>query len=313
MAEGRGVQWLDVDEQHDGQRLDNFLLAHLKGAPRTLIYRIIRRGEVRVNGGRVRAHRRLEKGDRLRVPPLRLPEKMAQEVSDNLRAVLADSLLVERPQWLLFNKPSGLAVHGGSGVTIGLIEALRQVRDDPFLELVHRIDRDTSGCLLVARSREALNTLSDELRRHGMQKRYLALVEGYWPAQLVCVETPLERFELASGERRVRVSAAGKPAETRFAVVERFDGATLVEAEPITGRTHQIRVHAADAGHAVLGDSKYGSSAGQRPAQRGGLERLFLHARALSFTDPASGERVEMQAPLAPSLTAVLARLRSTN
>ncbi|WP_457808148.1 RluA family pseudouridine synthase [Kushneria sp. EE4] len=312
MAEGRGVQWLEIDEHHDGQRLDNFLLAHLKGAPRTLIYRIIRRGEVRINGGRGKASRRLIKGDRVRVPPLRLtPQEAVQEVSDNLRHVITNSLLKETPDWMVFNKPSGLAVHGGSGVKIGLIEALRQIRDDlPYLELVHRLDRDTSGCLLVAKSRSALNFLSDELRQHRMQKHYMALVEGGWPVERHEVDAPLLRFELANGERRVRVDAAGKASRTRFTLVESLKGASLVEAEPVTGRTHQIRVHAGHAGHPLLGDTKYGSTSGERLATRCELSRLFLHARMLGFTDPASEQLVQLHAPLSDDLQNVLARLR---
>ncbi|WP_456270116.1 RluA family pseudouridine synthase [Kushneria sp. AK178] len=312
MAEGRGVQWVDIDRHHDGQRLDNFLMTHLKGAPRTLIYRIIRRGEVRINGGRGKASRRLVTGDRVRVPPLRLtPQEAVQEVSDNLRHVIETSLLKETPEWMAFNKPSGLAVHGGSGVRIGLIEALRQIRNDlPYLELVHRLDRDTSGCLLVAKSREALNFLSHELREHRMQKRYLALVEGAWPSERHEVTAPLMRFELPSGERRVRVDDTGKASQTRFALLESFRKASLIEAEPVTGRTHQIRVHALHAGHPLLGDVKYGSASGERLATRCELSRLFLHARRLGFTDPASQQNVQLQAPLSEDLERVLARLR---
>ncbi|MFC0338788.1 23S rRNA pseudouridine955/2504/2580 synthase [Kushneria avicenniae] len=312
MAEGRGVQWLDIDEHHDGQRLDNFLLAHLKGAPRTLIYRIIRRGEVRINGGRGKANRRLVQGDRVRVPPLRLtPQEAVQEVSDNLRKVIEGSLLRETPDWMAFNKPSGLAVHGGSGVRIGLIEALRQIRDDlPYLELVHRIDRDTSGCLLVAKSRDALNFLSNELRHHQMQKRYLALVEGGWSNHCREVNAPLLRFELPNGERRVRVDDNGKKSKTRFTLIESLQGTSLIEAEPVTGRTHQIRVHAVHAGHPLLGDSKYGSTRGEKLAARCDLSRLFLHARTLGFTDPVSRKSVQLHAPLSDDLQRVLARLR---
>lgn len=312
MAEGRGVQWLEIDEHHDGQRLDNFLLAHLKGAPRTLIYRIIRRGEVRINGGRCKASRRLANGDRIRVPPLRLtPQEAVQEVSDNLRHVIERSLLKETPDWMVFNKPSGLAVHGGSGVKIGLIEALRQIRDDlPYLELVHRLDRDTSGCLLVAKSRDALNFLSEELREHRMQKHYLALVEGKWSVERNEVDAPLLRFELPNGERRVRVDVTGKPSRTRFTLIESLKGGSLIEAEPVTGRTHQIRVHADHAGHPLLGDTKYGSVSGERLAKRCELSRLFLHAKMLGFTDPASRQPVQMHAPLSDDLQGVLARLR---
>lgn len=312
MTEGRDVQWVEVTEGQVGQRVDNFLLARIKGAPRALIYRIVRKGEVRVNKKRVKADTRLALGDVVRIPPLRLsPREAVREVSDGLRNLLAGSVLVEGPDWLVINKPSGLAVHGGSGVKIGLIEALRQVREDlDFLELVHRLDRDTSGCLLLAKSRPALLTLNESLKQHRMDKRYLALVAGRWPARRDFISARLERFELANGERRVRVDPAGKMARTRFAIREAFAGATLVEAEPITGRTHQIRVHAVHAGHPLLGDDKYGTREGGALAARLGLSRLFLHAAALSFPEPNSGRPVQIKAPLPDDLEAVLAQAR---
>ncbi|GGX81391.1 pseudouridine synthase [Litchfieldella qijiaojingensis] len=312
MAEGHDVQWVEVSEGQDGQRIDNFLRTRLKGAPKSLIYRIVRKGEVRVNKKRVKADYRLAVGDLVRIPPLRLaPEEAVREVSDNLRNLLVGSVLLEGPDWLVVNKPSGLAVHGGSGVKIGLIEALRQVREDlDFLELVHRLDRDTSGCLLLAKTRPALLTLNDALKRHQMQKQYLALVAGRWPARRDYVSARLERYEAGNGERRVRVDSQGKVAKTRFAVRETFVGATLVEAEPVTGRTHQIRVHAAHAGHPLLGDDKYGSWEAQRLAGRFGLSRLFLHAVALTFPEPTSGRPVHIKAPLGDELNEVLARAR---
>ncbi|WP_148254695.1 23S rRNA pseudouridine(955/2504/2580) synthase RluC [Aidingimonas lacisalsi] len=314
MAEGREVRWVEVQEDQAGQRIDNFLRSRLKGAPKSLIYRVVRKGEVRVNKKRVKADYRLSPGDLVRIPPLRLaPEEAVQEVSDNLRNLLAGSVLLESPDWLVINKPSGLAVHGGSGVKIGLIEALRQVREDlGFLELVHRLDRDTSGCLLLAKSRSALLSLNESLKKHRMEKRYLALVSGRWPARREFVGARLDRFDAGNGERRVRVDAAGKMARTRFAVQETLADMTLVEAEPITGRTHQIRVHAAHAGCPLLGDDKYGSRAGLRQARKLGLSRLFLHASSLTFPEPSSGRPVSIKAPLDESLKTALSRARQS-
>lgn len=312
MAEGREVQWVEVTEGQVGQRVDNFLMSRLKGAPRALVYRIVRKGEVRVNKKRVKADTRLALGDMVRIPPLRLaPREAVKEVSDSLHNLLAGSVLLEGPDWMVLNKPSGLAVHGGSGVKIGLIEALRQVREDlDFLELVHRLDRETSGCLLLAKSRPALLSLNESLKAHRMSKEYLALVAGRWPARRDFVSARLDRYDAGNGERRVRVDAAGKMSRTRFAVRETFNGMTLVEAEPVTGRTHQIRVHAAHAGHALLGDDKYGCREGHRLAAQIGLQRLFLHASALTFPEPSSGRPVQIRAPLGEPLEAVLARAR---
>ena len=312
MAEGRDVQWVEVSEGQVGQRIVNFLRTRLKGAPKSLIYRIVRKGEIRVNKKRVKADYRLELGDLVRIPPLRLaPEEAVREVSDGLRNLLAGSVLVEGPDWLVINKPAGLAVHGGSGVKIGLIEALRQVRDDlDFLELVHRLDRDTSGCLLLAKSRTALVTLNQALKAHQMDKQYLALVQGRWPTRREFVSARLDRFDAGNGERRVRVDSQGKVSRTRFAVREAFSRVTLIEAEPVTGRTHQIRVHAAHAGHALLGDDKYGTREGARLARELKLERLFLHSNALTFPEPSSGRPVHVKAPLGETLEAVLARAR---
>ena len=311
MAEGREVQWAEIGDAQAGQRIDNFLHTRLKGAPRALIYRIVRKGEVRVNKKRVKVDYRLVVGDLVRIPPLRLaPEEAVRDVSDNLRNLLAGSVLVEGPGWLVINKPSGLAVHGGSGVKIGLIEALRQVREDlDFLELVHRLDRDTSGCLLLAKSRPALLSLNNALKQRQMDKQYLALVQGRWPARRDYVSARLDRFEAGNGERRVRVDPQGKVSRTRFGVRETFSNATLIEAEPVTGRTHQIRVHAAHAGHPLLGDDKYGTREGQRLAAGFGLGRLFLHAAALTFPEPDSGRPVHVKAPLG-ELDAVLERAR---
>ena len=320
MAEGHdeqsmAVQWVEVGEGQAGQRVDNFLITRLKGVPRTLVYRIVRKGEVRVNKKRVKADYRLQAGDVVRIPPLKLaPREAVKQVSDSLRNLLAGSVLVEGRDWLVLNKPAGLAVHGGSGVKIGLIEALRQVREDlDFLELVHRLDRDTSGCLLLAKSRPALLSLNEALKSRSMDKRYLALVAGRWPVRREFVSARLERFEAGNGERRVRVDAAGKVARTRFAVRDTFPGTTLIEAEPVTGRTHQIRVHAAHAGHSLLGDDKYSSREGEMLARRLGLSRLFLHAESLAFPEPSSGRPVQIRAPLPEELQAVLERARQAS
>lgn len=312
MAEGQEVRWVEVTDGQVGQRVDNFLMTRLKGVPRDLIYRIVRKGEVRVNKKRVKADTRLALGDMVRIPPLKLaPREAVREVSDNLRNLLAGNVLLEGRDWLVINKPSGLAVHGGSGVKIGLIEALRQVREDlDFLELVHRLDRDTSGCLLLAKSRPALLALNASLKQHQMGKQYLALVAGRWPVRRDFVSVRLERFEAGNGERRVRVDPAGKVARTLFQVRETFARTTLVSAEPVTGRTHQIRVHAAHAGHPLLGDDKYGSREGDRLAVGLGLTRLFLHAASLSFPEPTSGRPVQIRAPLPNELEAVLASAR---
>ncbi|MGM1053548.1 MAG: RluA family pseudouridine synthase [Pseudomonadota bacterium] len=312
MAEGRDVQWVEVTEGQDGQRIDNFLLTRIKGAPRSLIYRLVRKGEVRVNKKRVKPDTRLAIGDLVRIPPLKLsPREAVLEVSDNLRNLLAGSVLVEGRDWLVINKPAGLAVHGGSGVKIGLIEALRQVREDlDFLELVHRLDRDTSGCLLLAKSRPALLSLNTALKEQKMDKRYLALVAGRWPARRDYVAARLDRYILANGERRVRVDPKGKVSRTRFAVREAFARATLMEAEPVTGRTHQIRVHAAHTGQPLLGDDKYASRASQRLSLSLGVGRLFLHAESLTFPEPTSGRPVQIKAPLPEELQAVLTRVR---
>jgi 23S rRNA pseudouridine955/2504/2580 synthase len=312
MTEGRDVQWVEVGEGQVGQRIDNFLMTRLKGVPRALVYRIVRKGEVRVNKKRVKVDYRLVIGDLVRIPPLRLtPREAVREVSDSLRNLLAGSVLVEGRDWLVINKPAGLAVHGGSGVKIGLIEALRQVREDlDFLELVHRLDRDTSGCLLLAKSRPALLALNESLKQHKMDKQYLALVAGRWPVKREFVSARLERFDAGNGERRVRVGAEGKVSRTRFGVREAFPRATLIEAEPVTGRTHQIRVHAAHAGFPLLGDDKYGAREGEVLSRKLGLSRLFLHAASLTFPEPTSGRPVQIKAPLPNDLEAVLQRAR---
>ncbi|MCX8955766.1 23S rRNA pseudouridine(955/2504/2580) synthase RluC [Erwinia psidii] len=309
------VQMVTISADEAGQRIDNFLRTQLKGVPKSMIYRILRKGEVRVNKGRIKPEYKLEAGDEVRIPPVRVAEREDEAVSPKLArvAALAEAILFEDDHLLVMNKPSGTAVHGGSGLSFGVIEGLRALRPDArFLELVHRLDRDTSGILLVAKKRSALRSLHEQLREKGMQKDYLALVRGQWPSHLKAVQAPLLKNILQSGERVVRVSAEGKPSETRFKVEERYPHATLLRASPITGRTHQIRVHTLHAGHPIAFDNRYGEKDFDAQLAGSGLKRLFLHALALRFTHPATGEVMRMEAPLDDELKQCLAVLRKS-
>lgn len=306
-----GVQFLTVPEELGGQRIDNYLMARLKGVPRSRIYRILRKGEVRVNKGRVKAEYKLKPGDVVRVPPIRTAEQAPAAVAgDQLRELIQESILYDAHGLLVINKPAGLAVHGGSGVRLGLIEVLRQMfPQQPFLELVHRLDRDTSGAIMVARKRSVLQHVQAELRAGRVGKSYRALATGKWPRGYKVVEAPLRKNTLKSGERMVSVDPEGKASETRFQVLERFPEATLVAAEPVTGRTHQIRVHAQFVGCPLAGDAKYTGDEVNREFRGLGLKRLFLHSAMVRCTLP-SGESVEVEAPLPAELETVLARLR---
>ena len=305
------VRFLTVDDDSSGQRLDNYLTRELKGVPRTRLYRALRKGEVRVNKGRVKADYRLVTGDIVRIPPLRQPAPSDPPTIPRFWSQqLSRQVVYEDGDLLVIDKPSGLAVHGGSGLSFGLIECLRQMRpDDRYLELVHRLDRDTSGLILIARRPAILRELHRLLREKHMDKRYLALVAGSWPKSCRVVEAPLEKNFLQSGERMVRVSREGKRAVTEFSVVERLNGATLVEARPITGRTHQIRVHAQHAGFPLLGDDKYSDDRTAAFCGKIGLKRLFLHASSLRFPLPKVGQ-LELHAALEPSLENILTKLR---
>jgi 23S rRNA pseudouridine955/2504/2580 synthase len=314
MPEGQlqlGVHHLTVDVDSAGQRLDNYLLKHFKGVPKTRLYRALRKGEVRVNKGRVKADYRLETGDLVRIPPLRRPSPADPPTVPRYWAdELARRIVHEDEHLLVINKPSGLAVHGGSGLSFGLIECLRQLRpDDRYLELVHRLDRDTSGLILIARRPAMLRELHRLLREDKIDKRYLALVAGQWPRSLRVVEAPLQKNVLQSGERVVRVAREGKASVTEFAIVERFADATLIEAKPVTGRTHQIRVHALHAGFPLLGDDKYSDDRTARYCQSLGLKRLFLHARSLRFRLPE--RQVHLEAGLDTDLENILTKLRN--
>ena len=303
----QGVTIIVVSEDEAEQRIDNFLLSRLKGVPKSRIYRLLRKGELRVNKGRIKPEYRLQSGDSIRIPPIRVSESQPKAAPGAaLRSHLETSILFENDELLVINKPSGLAVHGGSGVNLGLIEALRATRPNTTMELVHRLDRGTSGCLLVAKKRAALRHLQSQLRDHSVEKVYLALVDGSWPKGLDVMDAPLSKTTTASGEKHVRASKDGKHALTRFQVRKRLAGMTLLEVTLETGRTHQIRVHCQLAGHPLLGDDKYGNDVRNTEMRNRGLKRLFLHAHRLSFFLPSSGERMSVTAPLPDDLTAVL-------
>ncbi|MDO8329005.1 MAG: 23S rRNA pseudouridine(955/2504/2580) synthase RluC [Fluviicoccus sp.] len=306
------VRFITVKDGEEGQRIDNFLITALKGAPRTLVYRIVRKGEVRVNKGRIKAEYRIQAGDVIRVPPIRLPEVPAAPTpSPHLAQQLRERIMYHQDGLIVVNKPAGLAVHGGSNLPFGLIEALRVLfPEKEFLELVHRLDRDTSGLLLVSEKRSVLRDLHEQLRQGRIRKTYVALLEGNLKGGQHKVTAPLHKSTLPSGERIVRVRDDGKPSETVFRVIERFGHATLVEASPLTGRTHQIRVHAQYLGHPILGDEKYGHDDAGKAARSWGLNRLFLHARDLTLTLSGKTEPLKFSCPPAPELQAVLEYLR---
>jgi 23S rRNA pseudouridine955/2504/2580 synthase len=305
---------VEVDEDSAGQRLDNFLIRHLKGVPKTHVYRIIRSGEVRINKGRASADTRVEAGDQVRLPPVRVSDKVAEK-AERPAPAREFPILLEDEHVIALDKPAGVAVHGGSGVSFGVIEQLRQARPGAkFLELVHRLDRDTSGILLVAKKRSALTHLQDQFRERETGKTYLALVTGVWPANNKVIDLPLHKYLQADGERRVRVTTADDPEGMRSITLVKLrqkvparqeqglPAMTLLEVTIKTGRTHQIRVHLASQGHAIIGDDKYGDFELNKRLQKQGMRRMFLHAWRLQFNHPASGERVALNAELPPEL-----------
>ena len=304
------VQWLDISAEQAGQRIDNFLLRYLKGVPKSRIYRLLRKGEVRVNKGRIKPAYRLKSGDQLRIPPLRVSERIPASPSGQSVQKLADAILFEDERLLVLNKPAGMAVHGGSGLSFGVIEALRVLRPQaPYLELVHRLDRDTSGCLLIAKRRSELRMLHEKLRNGGVDKRYLLLVQGDWSQGPYRVDVALKKNLLKGGERVVRVNREGKAALTQFRYLEAYRGASLMEAELKTGRTHQIRVHAAHASHPLAGDEKYGDAEFNRRMRGLGLKRLFLHAHTVAFEDHERHRRIHVSAPLSADLRKLIQQL----
>lgn len=317
--EYQSVQFVDIDENHHAQRIDNYLFSHLKGVPKSRIYRILRKGEVRINKKRVKAEYKLQAGDQLRIPPIRLATSNEKSINlgklDKVK-LLESSIIHETKQYILLNKPSGMAVHGGSGLSFGVIEAFRSLRPrEKFLELVHRLDRDTSGCLLIAKRRSYLTDFHQQLRTKSMRKEYLALVVGDWDNQCNRVTAPLKKNQPKSGERFVTVDKEGKPSETRFKCLKRFNGEfSLVKAMPMTGRTHQIRIHAQYAGSPLLGDSKYSDTDLHRELLKSfGIKTFFLHAQKLTFTTPDSDTPQSFEAPLPAQMERVLEQLSQRN
>ncbi len=307
------VTHVTIDDRRSGQRLDNFLIATLKGVPRTHIYRIVRRGEVRINHARAKPDYKLKQGDIVRLPPVRMRPVRAEANEAGHLAWMESRILHEDAALLVLDKPSGLAVHGGSGIHTSLIEGLRALRrtQDPFLELVHRLDRETSGCLLVAKSRAALGVLHAQLREGRVRKEYLALVPGSWGGGARQVDLALQRFGSANGERFVRTDEGGKPSSTRFTPERHFSDATLVRVRLDTGRTHQARVHARAIGYPIAGDAKYGDRSFNARLKRLGLKRLFLHAARVTFFHPGTAASFTVSAPLPEDLAQVLEQLRS--
>jgi len=303
-----GVQQIEIELDQSGQRIDNFLITRLKGVPKTRIYRIIRKGEVRVNKGRISNQYRLQAGDMVRIPPIRVATRQHQvDLQPTLKYSLEHDILYEDDILIVLNKPSGFAVHGGSGIRSGVIEAIRVLRPDVrFLELVHRLDKATSGCLLVAKKRSALKALQLSFRNNQVKKTYLALLTGCWSQNKQIVTEPLLRSLGTGGERWVKVHPNGKFAETLFRKVQQFNHLTLVEASPKTGRTHQIRVHAAWLGHPIVGDDRYGDYRLNTQLKLKGYQRLFLHAEQLQFSHPVSANLMHIKAPLPTELLNLL-------
>jgi len=308
MPSPAAARQVHIDVHQAGQRLDNFLLRTCKGVPKSHLYKAVRSGEVRVNKGRTSVSYRLTEGDTVRIPPLRLPS--AGEPRPVPKAEF--TVVHEDDSLLVIDKPAGVAVHGGSGVAFGVIEQLRAARPDaPFLELAHRLDRETSGLLLLAKSRKALLALHAMFREGAGRKHYLALVEGDWVNDRQHLRYPLHKYLTPAGERRVRVDDQGKPAHTIVTLRQRYGRASLVDAELRTGRTHQIRVHLRASGHPIVGDDKYGNDAVRAQFAALGLRRMFLHAWFLAIPHPLSGQTLELQAALPPECTQILALLAS--
>jgi 23S rRNA pseudouridine955/2504/2580 synthase len=311
-GERAGVRMVEIGSAHEGQRIDNFLLRELKDVPKSRVYRILRKGEVRINGGRVKPEYRLQAGDALRLPPLRHAPRSAfagtaAGAAAGVGHLLEARILFEDQRLLVLDKPAGMAVHGGSGLSHGVIEALRAARGDRAeLELVHRLDKDTSGCLMLAKRRSLLRELHARLRAGEVDKRYLTLLAGDWQRGKAVIDASLVTDERRGGERTARVDPGGRRAVSEFRPLQSLRGATLMEVALRTGRTHQIRVHAAHAGHPVAGDRKYGDAAFNAHMRERGLRRMFLHAHSLAFDYPGSGVPFHVSAPLDDALRHVL-------
>lgn len=287
-----------VTTDEEGQRIDNFLLKRCHGVPRSHIYRLIRKGDVRVDGRRVKQTRKLLAGEQVRIPAIQLKQTDEVRVPDKLARAIGSSVILEHDNFLVLNKPQGIAVHGGSGLAFGLIDALRQQREEPKLELAHRLDRATSGCLLIGKGLKATRALQNLFRERTVEKRYLALVDGQWPAEVTSVDAPLLKNAEQAGERRVTVDPGGQQALTHFTIRQCFKEATLLDILLDTGRTHQIRVHTRHSGHAIVGDQRYGDNRKNQIFRQMGLGRLFLHSSSLSFE--WGGEKIQASAPVGP-------------
>lgn len=298
-----------VTDDESGQRIDNFLIKRCSGVPRSHVYRLIRKGEVRVDGKRVKQTRKLLAGELVRIPPIRVQQSADVSVPDKLAAAAGRAIVFEHQDFLLVNKPPGIAVHGGSGLAFGFIDAIRQCLKEPRLELAHRLDKATSGCLLIGRSLKSNRQLQDLFRQRSISKRYLALVDGRWPEEVSLVDVPLKKNVEMAGERRVTVDPDGQEARTHFSIRQRYSRATLMDVELDTGRTHQIRVHARHTGHAVVGDTRYGDNGSNTRFRQAGLARLYLHSSELVFD--WQGERIAVQAPVDAAWEESLAALEN--
>lgn len=305
------VSIIEVEEQDNDRRIDNFLFTMMKNVPKSRIYRAIRKGEIRVNKKRVKADSRLFQGDQVRIPPITVPETVTSVApSDSLVSLLKSRIIYEDERVIVVNKPAGIAVHGGSGIRMGVIEALRNIYPTLQLELAHRLDRDTSGCLIVAKRRSAVRHLHQQLREGTVKKIYHCFIKGYLPSKTIIVDKPLYKNQLVSGERIVKVDMQqGKPSKTIFTELQAFESASYVQAELKTGRTHQIRVHAACLGCPLAGDPKYGDKTFNSIMKQQGLNRLFLHAYHLAFISPMDDKKVNITAPLDEPLQAFLSDL----
>jgi 23S rRNA pseudouridine955/2504/2580 synthase len=307
--------FVEVDAEHAGQRVDNFLITHLKGVPKTHIYRVIRKGEVRVNKGRVKQTTRLQEGDSVRIPPIRQSERLNQTLDGTRYEFLNKAILFEDDAILVLNKPSGMAVHAGSGIKVGVIEALRSLRTDlKYIELAHRLDRETSGCLVLAKKSSALKALNEDFKNNSLKnprldKRYLALVMGRWQFGQRRVTKALNTNAKRGGERMVMVDEAGSYASSIMTPRTTSEMASLLEVKLLTGRTHQVRVHCESENHPVAGDQKYGDREFNKRLKTVGLSRLFLHAASITFFHPMTSQSIKIEAPLPTELKSVLANL----
>lgn len=318
------VRKVKISEEMVGQRIDNFLLKQLKGVPKSKIYKLIRKGEVRVNKGRIKPLYKLCMGDEVRIPPVRVSESDIVIPGKSVQEIIESNIIFEDESYLAVNKPSGLAVHGGSGISFGLIEGLRASRPNaPFLELIHRLDRDTSGCILIAKKRSRLREIHELIRENKVEKKYLLLVSGKWSKRKTRVDLPLKKSVLSGGERYVKVSPEGKESITDFRIIESFNNSSPIESTPIeatlieailqTGRTHQIRVHTSHNSHPIIGDTKYGDKEVNSKFKEVGLKRLFLHAHMLEFVLPSSGKKYCIEAGLPDELEKVVTKLRKNS